>query len=167
MWLINQAKGQFQPSMFLESEIKVSPKLAFRLGARAEYSSFLDEMSVLPRLSAAYKTGSSSQISVAWGKYKQKPVVEVLRFAPSLDSERSDHYILNFQYRKNSRTFRVETYLKHYDHLVKYQDLYSMEPADYSNTGDGYAGGLDLFWRDSKSSFRKNSIILFQYFLLK
>ncbi len=139
------------PSFFLESEIKVSSKIAFRLGARAEHSSFLEETTLLPRISAAYKTGSSSQISLAWGKYRQKPIYELLRFAPQLSSERSDHYILNFQYRKNSRIFRAETYLKQYSHLVKYSELYSIDPNEYNNKGDGYAGGLDLFWRDSRS----------------
>ncbi len=140
-----------QPSLFLESEIKVSSKIAFRLGARAEYSSFLEEIALLPRISAAYKTGSSSQISLAWGKYRQKPINELLRFAPQLSSERSDHYILNFQYRKNSRLFRAESYLKQYSHLVKYSELYSTDPNEYNNNGNGYAGGLDLFWRDSRS----------------
>jgi len=140
-----------QPSMFLETEIKATSKIAFRLGARTEYSSFLEEKALLPRISAAYKTGASSQISLAWGKYRQKPVNELLRFAPQLSSERSDHYILNFQYRKNSRIFRAESYLKQYKDLVKYRELYSVDPTDYSNTGNGYAGGLDLFWRDSKS----------------
>lgn len=140
-----------QPSMFLESEIKVSSKLAFRLGARAEYSSYLEETALLPRISAAYKTGKSSQISLAWGKYRQKPINDLLRFAPQLSSERSDHYILNFQYRKNNRIFRAESYLKQYNHLVKYSELYSIDPSEYNNNGDGYAGGLDLFWRDSRS----------------
>ncbi len=140
-----------QPSLFLESEIKVSSKIAFRLGARAEYSSFLEETALLPRISAAYKTGSSSQISLAWGKYRQKPINELLRFAPQLSSERSDHYIFNFQYRKNSRIFRAETYLKQYSHLVKYSEIYSIDPNEYNNKGFGYAGGLDLFWRDSRS----------------
>ncbi len=140
-----------QPSMFLESEIKVTSKIAFRLGARAEYSSFLEETALLPRISAAYKTGSSSQISLAWGKYRQKPINELLRFAPHLSSERSNHYIFNYQYRKNSRIFRAETYLKQYSHLVKYSELYSIDPNEYNNNGNGFAGGLDLFWRDSKS----------------
>jgi len=106
---------------------------------------------VLPRLSAAYKTSKYSQVSLAWGKYRQKPVNDLLKFAPSLTSEKSDHYILNFQYRKNKRIFRVESYLKQYKDLVKYDVLYSIDPASYSNQGHGYAGGVDLFWRDSES----------------
>jgi len=140
-----------QTALFLEPEFKLSSKIALRLGARAEYSSLLNSWGVLPRLSAAYKTSKYSQVSLAWGKYRQKPVNDLLKFAPSLTSEKSDHYILNFQYRKNKRIFRVESYLKQYKDLVKYDVLYSIDPASYSNQGHGYAGGVDLFWRDSES----------------
>lgn len=140
-----------QPSFFLEPEVKLSSKIALRVGVRAEYSSLLDSWGILPRLSAAYKTGTYSQVSLAWGKYRQKPVNDILKFAPGLNNERSDHYILNFQYRKNKRTFRAEGYLKTYKDLIKYSELYAIDPADYTNTGSGTAGGMDLFWRDSES----------------
>jgi hypothetical protein len=140
-----------QPTIFLEPEIKVSDKLAIRLGARAEYSSLLEKAALLPRLSAAYKTGKYSQVSLAWGKFRQKPENEILRFAPGLAAERSDHYILNFQYKKKRRTFRVETYLKQYADLVKYSEPNSPDPLNYNNSGKGYAGGVDLFWRDRET----------------
>ncbi len=140
-----------QPSMFIESELKLTNKLALRLGARSEYSSLLGELNLLPRVSAAFKTGEFSQISMAWGKYRQKPENTILLFAPMLHSEESDHYILNFQYRKENRIFRIESYIKHYDDLVKYDALYSPDATTYNNNGFGYARGVDLFWRDQKS----------------
>jgi len=140
-----------QPSLFAETEWKISKKLALRTGIRAEYSSLLKSTGLLPRISAAYKTGTYSQFSFAWGKYRQKPENEYLQFAPALSPEKADHYILNFQYRKHRRTFRVEAYLKYYDELVKFTSLYSPVPADYNNDGYGKAQGIDLFWRDSES----------------
>jgi vitamin B12 transporter len=140
-----------QPSLFIESELKITEKAALRVGARGEYSTLLEEMMLAPRVSAAYKTGTYSQVSLAWGKYRQKPENEILRFAPQLNCERSDHYILNFQYRKEGRTFRIESYYKKYDGLVKYSELYSVDASGYNNEGFGYAGGLDLFWRDQKT----------------
>ncbi|MEN8203686.1 MAG: TonB-dependent receptor [Bacteroidota bacterium] len=140
-----------QTALFLESELKLSSKIALRIGTRAEFSSLMNSWGVLPRLSAAYKTGRYSQVSLAWGKYRQKPVNDYLKFAPTLTSEKSGHYILNFQYRKNRRIFRVESYLKQYKDLVKYEELYSFDPFTYTNHGHGYAGGVDLFWRDSES----------------
>ncbi|MGW8317392.1 MAG: hypothetical protein ACWGNV_17480, partial [Bacteroidales bacterium] len=65
--------------------------------------------------------------------------------------EQADHYILNFQVKKQKRTFRVETYYKVYDHLVKYRVPFSPSPEDYSNTGYGTAGGVDVFWRDRET----------------
>ncbi len=139
------------PSLFAETEWKISKKLALRTGIRAEYSSLLQEPALLPRISAAYKTGTYSQFSFAWGKYRQKPENEYLQFAPQLSPEKADHYILNFQYRKHRRTFRVEGYLKYYDELVKFASPYSPVAADYNNDGYGRAQGIDLFWRDSES----------------
>jgi len=147
----SQGLSDLQPSLFLESEIKVSKKLALRVGARAEYTSLLEKADISPRLAAAYKTGSHSQVSLAWGKYSQAPQAELMLMAPELKAERSDHYILNFQYRKNRRLFRTEAYLKQYDQLVKYMDPYDPDPRNYNNHGSGYAGGLDVFWRDQES----------------
>lgn len=140
-----------QPSLFIEPEWKVSQKLAFRVGLRAEYSTLLREGALLPRISAAYKTGTYSQVSLAWGRFRQKPENEILKFAPGLHAECADHYILNFQLKKLKRTFRVETYYKTYDRLVKYSVPNSPDQNDYTNSGYGKAGGLDLFWRDRES----------------
>jgi hypothetical protein len=139
------------PSLFVETEWKILKKLALRTGIRAEYSSLIQEPSLLPRVAAAYKTGTYSQVSLAWGLYRQKPENEYLQFAPALSHERADHYILNFQYRKNRRTFRVEGYLKQYNQLVKYASLYSPVSSNYNNDGYGTAQGVDIFWRDSES----------------
>lgn len=148
--LVSEMKDAL-PSLFLETEWTLSKKLALRTGLRAEYSSLLQEAALLPRLSAAYKTGTCSQVSLAWGLYRQKPENEYLQYAPRLSHEKADHYILNFQYRKNRRTFRVEAYLKQYHQLVKYDFLYSPYASDYNNKGYGSAQGIDLFWRDSES----------------
>jgi vitamin B12 transporter len=149
--IFSQGLSDLQPSLFLESEITLSKKLALRLGARAEYTSLLEKTGISPRLAAAYKTGSHSQVSLAWGKYHQTPKAELMLMAPGLNAERADHYILNFQYRNNRRLFRAEAYLKQYDQLVKYLDPYDPDPRNYSNKGSGYAGGLDVFWRDQAS----------------
>lgn len=140
-----------QPAFFLEPEIKLSGKMAFRVGARAEYSSLLNSWGILPRFSAAYKTGKYSQVSMAWGLYRQKPENDILKFAPGLKNEKAAHYILNFQHRHNKQTFRVEAYVKQYKSLVKYPERYATDPLDYNNKGAGYARGLDLFWRDGES----------------
>lgn len=151
------------PSLFTEADIKLSNKLAIRAGLRGEYTSILGEPAILPRISAAYKTGTYSQVSLAWGKYRQKPKNEFLQFAPQLSHEKADHYILNFQHRKQKRTFRIEAYLKNYDQLVKYAYWNSPYAADYNNEGYGFARGFDLFWRDSESMINTDYWISYSY----
>jgi outer membrane cobalamin receptor len=42
-------------------------------------------------------------------------------------------------------------YYKDYSDLVKYDTPMAMSGSHYTNNGYGYAKGLDLFWRDSKT----------------
>ncbi len=151
------------PSLFVETDLKISRNLALRAGLRAEYTTLLGEPALLPRISAAYKTGTFSQISMAWGKYRQKPENEFLQFAPQLSHEKADHYILNYQYRKQRRTFRAEAYLKDYNQLVKYSSWYNTNAAEYNNQGYGTARGLDIFWRDSESMLNTDYWISYSY----
>jgi outer membrane receptor for ferrienterochelin and colicin len=143
--------NDLEPALFLEPELKISERIAVRMGVRGEYSTLLQELNLHPRLSAAIKTGKYSQVSMAWGRYSQKPGNDYLKFAPGLDAELSDHYILNFQYRTQTRTFRAEAYDKQYDHLVKYLEPNNPDPSQYNNGGKGYARGIDLFWRDKET----------------
>jgi hypothetical protein len=52
---------------------------------------------------------------------------------------------------KNRRVFRVEVYRKNYNDLVKYTTLNSPDPEQYNNNGNGYAQGIDIFWRDQRT----------------
>ncbi|MFC2089343.1 carboxypeptidase-like regulatory domain-containing protein [Bacteroidota bacterium] len=143
--------SDLQANLFLESEIKITVNLALRLGGRAEYSFLMEKPYISPRLAAAYKTGINSQLSFAYGKFQQKPGNDYLKYTSLLKVEKSDHYILNFQYRKNKRMLRLEAYVKQYDDLVKYTDLYSGDPSNFSNGGYGIAKGFEVFWRDRKT----------------
>jgi outer membrane cobalamin receptor len=96
----------------------------------------------------AYKAGAKGQVSLAYGKFRQSAKTEMLRVNNTLSSEKADHYILNYQLINNRRTFRVETYYKKYDDLVKYKNF---DPSNLTNNGSGFAKGLELFWRDNQS----------------
>jgi hypothetical protein len=54
-------------------------------------------------------------------------------------------------FNKEGKMFRAEAYFKDYNSLVKYDTNLPEYTSNYSNNGFGYAKGLDLFWRDSKS----------------
>lgn len=139
-----------QFSSFIESEIKISSKLAFKAGIRAEHSTVLKETNLMPRLSAAIKTGKNSQFSMAFGKFRQNPEDDYLKFSNKLSPEEATHSILTYQYKKDTRTLRVEAYNKNYNKLVKFKDEYSFEPGNFTNDGYGYSRGIDVFWRNQK-----------------
>ncbi len=136
---------------FAEADIFFSNQFAMKLGVRGERSSIIDSYTVSPRVSLAYKTGEKGQFSLAYGDFYQNPQNEVLRFNPELNSEKTSHYILNYQYLSNGKTFRAEAYYKDYDALVKFDTDQPMFNSEFSNSGLGYATGLDVFWRDNKS----------------
>lgn len=144
-----------QLSGFAELEYKLSKKFATRLGARVENSTLLHETTLVPRFSGAYKTGKHSQVSLAYGQFYQNPEDDYLRFASQLKPEKSQHAVMTWQYLTEFKTFRIEAYRKKYSELVKYNQPLATNPMDYSNSGSGYAEGIDIFWRD-KETFKMN-----------
>jgi len=136
---------------FLEAEIYASSRFVTRVGGRVEYSDYLKRASIAPRISTAYKLGKKSQLSLAYGWFFQDPDNEFLLQSPSLDFERADHYTLNYMMTGDKRTLRAEVYYKQYDKLVKYGMNEDLSFNFINNQGDGYAYGLDFFWRDRKS----------------
>jgi outer membrane cobalamin receptor len=138
---------------FSEAEIFFSKKLAAKVGLRASNNSLLNENSISPRFSMAYKIAKNSQFAFAYGDFTQTPNAQYIKFSKNnlFESEKASHYILNFQYNNNGKTFRAETYYKDYSNLVKYDTPTAQYNSIFSNNGSGYAKGLDLFWRDGKS----------------
>lgn len=131
-------------ALFSEVETYVGDRVVARAGLRGEQDFLLDKANLAPRLSAAYKTGKESQISASWGIFYQSPEDSILFRTSRLDFEQATHYILNYQIFRNQRIFRIEAFYKKYDSLVRTLD-------DYNNTGNGYAQGIELFFRDRKT----------------
>jgi hypothetical protein len=138
-------------SAFLETEIKLFKRVSTRIGGRAESVPLSNESYISPRFSLAYKTSLNSQISLGYGSFSEQPLNEYLAYNNELKTEQADHFIINYQVTKESRIFRIEAYYKKYDRLIKYDSLYAIAPEAYNNSGSGYAKGIDLFYRDSKS----------------
>lgn len=133
---------------FVEADLYASNKFVTRVGGRVEHNNLLNQFSLDPRISLAYKTGKSGQVSFAYGKFRQSPKNEWLRWDNELEAEKADHYILNYQLIENNRTFRVEGYYKTYSDLIKFENA---NPFVLTNQGSGYARGLELFYRDNKT----------------
>jgi len=147
--------GEFNDHLggaFAESEIKFSKNLAIRPGIRSEYSSVINKWNVAPRFAVALKTGKEAQLSAAWGKYHQTPQADYLKLNTNLNFEKATHYILSYQFGNASeRLFRAEAYYKTYSDLITYSAGENGLPANLQNKGNGYAKGIDIFWRDQLS----------------
>ncbi|MEQ8472153.1 MAG: TonB-dependent receptor [Marinoscillum sp.] len=133
-------------AVYSELDQYLSESLVLRGGVRLSHQSLLNELKVEPRLSMAYKLNEASQISFASGLYYQNPNQDYLLTTDDLNQESAVHYILNYQRAKDQKVFRIETFLKDYDELVTYNNLY--DATGFANSGDGYAYGWDVFWRD-------------------
>lgn len=138
-------------AIYSEADIFFSKRMALKAGLRAEYSEIFNDFYVSPRLSFAYKTSDNSQLSLAYGDFYQQPINDVLKFDQNVEKQMTNHYILNYQLNKDGQIFRAETYYKKYSNLIKYDTEFIDFDSQFSNEGDGYATGFDLFWRDNKS----------------
>lgn len=136
---------------YVEADIFFSRKFAAKTGIRFSNNDLLNETALSPRISLAYKVTKSGQFSFAFGDFSQAPRQEYLKYEHSLESEKAQHYILNYQYSKDRQTFRTELYYKDYANLVKYDTDSPQYNSIYNNNGKGYADGLDVFWRDGKT----------------
>ena len=131
-------------AMFGEADLHLTYRIALKLGVRAEYSSIINQWNVAPRLSAAYKISGKSQVSAAYGIFYQKPENLQLVSTTELGYQQASHYILSYQYNEKYQTLRLEGFYKTYNDLVK-------TAPSFSNDGDGYARGFELFWRDKRA----------------
>jgi len=144
---LNDSSRNYQDRLaaaFIEADVFLTRKLVFRAGLRGEHSQYLEEQKIAPRIMLAYKTGSVSQIAFNYGRYFQNPADEYL-LRQALGFQQSENYTLNYEYLAEGYTFRSELYYKNYDALVKDFGSY------LDNSGNGFARGLDLFWRDKKT----------------
>jgi hypothetical protein len=138
-------------AFYTEGDVLFSKYLALKVGLRLSNNSLLNETNLAPRVSMAYKVSKRGQFSLAYGDFTQTPVVDYIKYSKyhQFESEKAQHYILNYQFSKPGQTFRAEAYYKDYSNLVKYDSKDIQYNSVFNNNGSGYAKGLDLFWRDS------------------
>ena len=149
--IINLGFNNNISAAFTEADIIFTKKVALKLGVRGEYSNLFKEFTFSPRASFAIKTGKDSQLSIAYGDFYQQPTNTILKYTQDLQAQKTQHYIANYQYVANNRIFRAEIYRKEYKNLVTYDTENPVFSSDFTSNGDGFAQGLDLFWRDNKT----------------
>jgi hypothetical protein len=141
-------------AVFMEGDVYLTRKLMARAGLRLENSYLLRASNLAPRASIAYKIGKYDQVNFAYGDFYQTPDRNYLIFTNLNYFQKATHYLINYQYVDDKRTFRIEAYYKHYAHLVKTDNYttgaYATAIAKNSD-GKGYAQGVDIFWRDKKT----------------
>ncbi|WP_128331293.1 TonB-dependent receptor [Apibacter sp. HY039] len=136
--------SNYSSGIWAETDIVIMRNFISRPGIRAEYDETLHKFIFLPRLSFAYRTSKFSQINISAGEYSQTPEFLYSYYGKELTFTRAFHYIANYQYTNQKRILRMEGYYKDYRKLIT-------TAPEIGNHGFGYAGGLDLFWRDGKS----------------
>jgi hypothetical protein len=152
---------EFLSSGYVEGEWKPANWLSFKPGLRFEHSYLLSKNSLAPRIAMAIGTGKYSQISLASGVFYQNADKKFLLAGYKPSFQKAIHYIANYQIIKDDRTFRIEGYYKSYNSLVceRLADTVPYNANSYrliygemvNNSGNGYAKGVDFFWRDKKS----------------
>lgn len=142
---------------FAETDLKITSNWLARVGVRAENSKLLDKANVAPRLSTAYILGKGEQIALSFGQFYQTPEHILMRRTTDLDFEHANHYIATYEKISKGYVFRVEGYYKTYHNLVK--TLTELP----NNDGKGFARGIDLFWRDSKSIKNGDYYVSYSY----
>ncbi|MDV6168049.1 carboxypeptidase-like regulatory domain-containing protein [Flavobacterium sp. DG1-102-2] len=138
-------------AVYAETDIFLSRQLAFKAGLRSSYASVLQQGTVEPRAALAYKVSGKSQFSLAYGDFYQTPKQDYLKYYKNFEHEKTAHYIFNYLYNIDGKMLRAEAYYKKYDNLVKYNGITAAYDSQYSNSGRGYAQGIDLLWRDNNT----------------
>lgn len=146
--LLSREAREVLAAGFAEAQWTLGKAWAFRSGLRGEFSSLQQRANLAPRISLAYKAMEHGQFSLAMGQYFQSPNLSWLAVQPRLPFERATHLILNYQWEKDRRLFRIEGYHKQYQRLTRYAAGGEQDPSAFRADGKGYARGLDLFWRD-------------------
>ncbi|MES2589796.1 MAG: TonB-dependent receptor [Bacteroidota bacterium] len=133
---------------FVESDVFISNKLAFRPGLRYEYSDLTQKANIAPRASVSYQIAKPTQLSFDYGIFYQTPDRKYLTQKSNFDYTRADHYILTYQHVTEFYTLRSQIYYKDYQKLLK-TDAANQNAV--STDGHGYSKGFEVFWRDRKS----------------
>jgi len=150
--------GEIIPALYLEAQWTPIYWFSVKPGIRYEYSKITNESSLSPRLAFAVKTGKNGQVSLAGGYFYQDADNKYLFKGYRPKFQRTVHYIANYQWINNDRSLRIEGYYKSYNQLAhelvhEHDTIYDPNPYRYiygpvDNSGNGYAQGIDFFWRD-------------------
>ncbi|PQA96583.1 Outer membrane cobalamin receptor protein [Chryseobacterium piscicola] len=154
---INKNYSDLISSAFVETDLGFSNRFSAKVGARAEYSSFLKAGNFAPRFAIAYRLAKDWTTSLAYGIFHQNPESKYINSPSKLDFQQSQHYIFQLQRNTDRRSLRLEVFYKKYDDLIKVQNITNIpgqsQPLQtaINNNGNGFAKGAEFFFRDKKT----------------
>jgi vitamin B12 transporter len=136
---------------FAETDVYLTNNLAAKIGGRVEHTSLINKWNVAPRLSLAYKLAKNTQASFAYGIFYQNPERRLLPSLAAIDFSKAAHYIFQFSKQTKDYTLRTEVFYKDYKNLYKTAPDNNGREVVANNFGNGYAKGIEFFWRDRKT----------------
>ena len=154
---VNKNYRDLISSGFLETDLGFSNNLSAKIGVRVENSSYLNKNNIAPRFALAYRLAKDWTTSFAYGLFFQNPESKYINSSADLDFQKSQHYIFQVQRSTEGRSLRFEAFYKKYDELIKTQNIVPNSNQNqqvqtaFNNNGNGFAKGLEVFWRDKKT----------------
>jgi len=154
---VNKNYTDLISSAFMETDLGFSNYLSAKIGLRAENSSYLNKNNIAPRFALAYRLAKNWTTSFAYGLFFQNPESKYINSSANLDFQKSQHYIFQIQRATDGRSLRFEAFYKKYDELIKTQSINTNSNQNqqiqtaFNNNGNGFAKGVELFWRDKKT----------------
>ncbi|WP_439480026.1 TonB-dependent receptor [Chryseobacterium aquaticum] len=154
---VNKNYRDLISSAFMETDLGFSNHLSAKIGVRAESSSYLNKTNIAPRFALAYRLAKDWTTSFAYGLFFQNPESKYINSSANLDFQKSQHYIFQIQRATDGRSLRFEAFYKKYDELIKTQNINPNSNQNqqiqtaFNNNGNGFAKGIELFWRDKKT----------------
>jgi len=154
---VNKNYRDLISSAFMETDLGFSNHLSAKIGVRAENSSYLNKTNIAPRFALAYRLAKDWTTSFAYGLFFQNPESKYINSSAKLDFQQSQHFIFQVQRSTEGRSLRFEAFYKKYDELIKTQNIIPNADQNqqvqtaFNNNGNGFAKGLELFWRDKKT----------------
>jgi hypothetical protein len=145
---------------FAESEVYIGKYLIVKVGLRGEYSTYLNRTNLSPRTSLLVTANARNRFTIAYGTYYTRPEDGLLARGNNIGYEKAAAYSLAYDFDSHYRNLHLEMYHKQYSHLVKFttpvfSGFQAYGPPVYvsnmNNSGNGYARGFDVFWRDQRT----------------
>lgn len=154
--VITQDGVRLRAGLYADGKLRLSRTIYANIGARADRfgsvqlratdgtrSAGAARWTADPRVALSWKPRREWTVRASAGDFHQSPALKYTNAQfgnPSIAPLEARHYVGAVEYAKVDLTLRAELYAKDYRHLVLNDPL-----THYSNDGEGYARGVDLF----------------------